>query len=171
MNSHPALPYNQLVIEANRLGRRMKQLHEVLAAYPDDEVMDAGDLAEIAEKVTGIGAVLAIIRDMPNANLNVEALAAIRWEVEHAANVERQDWAVEVFEVDGPGGGVEKRRAVRLSPMIHRLAWFPEPDDERRRPGRVTGLAAASLRQAGQPVSVAADPLSASSFRAWSEAS
>ena len=104
MNSHPALPYNQLVIEANRLGRRMKQLHEVLAAHPDpeDELMDAGDLAELAEKVAGIGAVLAIIRDMPNASLNAEAMAAIRWEVEHAANVERQDWAVEVFRWVGP---------------------------------------------------------------------
>ena len=120
MSGYPALAYNMLVIEANRLGRRMRLLHEAIEAehnrqrpateqadtiwddLPGDDIIWS-ELPHMHRKLTGIGAVLALLRETPNAYINPEAMAALRDEVEHAAAIEREDWAKAILDrVDPP---------------------------------------------------------------------
>ena len=105
-----ALDYNKLVTEANRLGRRMKLLHEAIEADPalrgraeQIDEFEQYELVDLELKLWGIGSVLALLRQTPNAYVNPEAMAAIRSEVEHAAGVEREEWAGVILDrVDPP---------------------------------------------------------------------
>jgi hypothetical protein len=109
MTEHPALDYNRLVIEANRLGRRMKLLHEAMEADPTLQSpehqfneFDQYELVDLELRLWGIGAVLAIIRQTPNAYINPEGMAAIRHEVERAAKVEEEEWAKAILDKVDP---------------------------------------------------------------------
>ena len=120
MTDNPALAYNMLVIEANRLGRRMRLLHEAIEAehtrqrtpeeqadsiwddLPGDDIIWS-ELPHMHGKLSGIGAVLALLRETPNAYINPEAMTALRCEVEIAAETEREDWAKAILDrVDPP---------------------------------------------------------------------
>ncbi len=108
MTDNPALDYNRLVIEANRLGRRMKLLHEAVSsdmeiALGREYTGELSDLNELHQTLWGIGAVLSLLRGTPNAYINPEGMASIRNEVESTAKIERLDWAKAILdEVDPP---------------------------------------------------------------------
>lgn len=98
MNRLSPLEYNMFIIEANRLGRRMK----ILAKAPDqpyvDECFDGFD--DLAEKLWAIGTVLKMIGDTPNAYINPEAIEGLRDVVQCAAGLEKLDWVAEVLKSD-----------------------------------------------------------------------
>ena len=102
MTQSSALKYNLLIIEANRLGRRMKLLHQATAEIPEppyiDELFQGFDV--LAEELWGIGTVLRVIRDTPNGYINQEALEALHSTVEFAATIEQAAWAQELLKAD-----------------------------------------------------------------------
>jgi hypothetical protein len=102
MTQSSALNYNLLIIEANRLGRRMKLLDQATANLSDppydDEYFEG--FAALSEKLWGIGSVLQIIRETPNGYINEEALESLRSEVEFAAAIEKAEWAKELLRAD-----------------------------------------------------------------------
>lgn len=102
MTESPTLTYNKLIIEANRLGRLMKILDE--AASHDMEVMlddlYDGELNKLAEELSAIGTVLAMLRETPNAYINPEAMAAFHAKVEEAAAIEQLDWSKAILEAE-----------------------------------------------------------------------
>ena len=98
MRRFSPLEYNMFIIEANRLGRRMK----ILAKAPDqpyvDECFDGFD--DLAETLWAIGTVLKFLGDTPNAYINPEAIEALRDVVQVATSIEKSDWAAEVLKSD-----------------------------------------------------------------------
>jgi hypothetical protein len=91
---------NKLISEANRLGRLMKLLHDAVSADMG-AVLDDGyddEFADWHETLVRIGAILTLVRDTPNANINPEGIAAIRHQVEAAAEIERQDWVMHLLD-------------------------------------------------------------------------
>ena len=98
-----ALEYNKLTIEANRLGRRMKLLHEHENNDLGSMGEDCDDLpGEISERLFGIAMVLQLLGHTPNAHINTEGMTAIRDQVEAAAKFEKSQWATEVFDQTDP---------------------------------------------------------------------
>jgi hypothetical protein len=102
MTKSLALTYNQLIIEANRLGRRMKLLDQATANLSDPPYIDEyfEGFAALSEKLWGIGSVLQIIRETPNGYINQEALESLRSEIEFAATIEQAEWAKELLKAD-----------------------------------------------------------------------
>ena len=91
---------NELISESTRLGRLMKLLHDSVSvdmgAVLDDGYDD--EFADRQETLTGIGAVLILIRDTPNASINSEGMAAIRRQLAAAAEIEQLDWVKHTLE-------------------------------------------------------------------------
>ncbi|MBS0264477.1 MAG: hypothetical protein JSS02_21260 [Planctomycetes bacterium] len=102
MTQSSALKFNLLIIEANRLGRRMKLLDEATADMSEPPYIDEcfEGFAALSRDLWGIGTVLSIIRETPNAYINQEALEALRSSVEFAANIDEQEWAKQLLKAD-----------------------------------------------------------------------
>jgi hypothetical protein len=102
MTHSSALDYNLLIIQANRLGRRMKLLDQATADLPDPPYIDEyfEGFAALSEKLWGIGSVLQIIRETPNGYINQEALESLRSVVEFAAGIEEKEWTKELLKAD-----------------------------------------------------------------------
>jgi hypothetical protein len=102
MTQSSALKYNLLIIEANRLGRRMKLLDQATAKMSESPYVD--DLfegfAELSERLWAIGSVLSMLRETPNAYINAEAMEELQDRVRYAADIEQQDWAKELLKDD-----------------------------------------------------------------------
>ena len=90
------------IIEANGLGRRMKLLDQATADMPEPPYVDEcfEGFAALAETLWGIGTVLSIIGETPNAYINPEAMEALRSPVEFAASIDEQEWAKELLKAD-----------------------------------------------------------------------
>ena len=102
MTQSSALKYNLLIIEANRLGRRMRLLDQATANMSEPPYIDEyfEGFAALADTLRGIGTVLRILRETPNAYINAEALEALRSPVEFAASIEEREWASELLKGD-----------------------------------------------------------------------
>lgn len=103
MTQSSALKYNQFIIEANGLGRRMKLLDQATANMAEPPYVDEffEGFANLGETLWGIATVLTILRETPNAYINAEAMEALRSPVEFAAGIDNQDWAKELLKDDG----------------------------------------------------------------------
>jgi nitrate reductase beta subunit len=102
MTQSSALKYNLLIIEANRLGRRMKLLAKATANMAEPPYIDDyfDGFEALAEKLWGIGTVLNMLGETPNAYINAEAMEALRAPVEFAAGIEEEEWAKELLKDD-----------------------------------------------------------------------
>jgi hypothetical protein len=102
MTKSSALKYNQFIIEANRLGRRMRLLDQATAGMSEPPYVDDyfEGFAALAATLSGIGEVLSILGETPNAYINPEALEALRPPVEFAASIEQEAWAQELLKAD-----------------------------------------------------------------------
>ena len=67
-----------------------------IGAVLDDGYDD--QFADRQETLMGIGAVLTLIRDTPNAKINSEGMAALRRQVVAAAEIEQLDWVKHTLE-------------------------------------------------------------------------
>lgn len=96
------LTYNQLVIEAFRLGRRIRILDEAVSKDRTitDNCVYEDDLSETHKTLTGIGHVLRLLGETPNAHINAEAMQAISEYVEYGTRIESRDWAKPILESD-----------------------------------------------------------------------
>lgn len=100
MTESKAISYNLLIIEANRLGRILKLLHDAVSRDMEVVLEDLydGELDALSERLFGIGSILQLIRETPNAYINSEGMAAIQGEVEEAAKLGKSDWAKTLLE-------------------------------------------------------------------------
>ena len=102
MLKNSALEYNQLIINANGLGRSMKLLEKATAGMSDPPFIDDffEGFAATGETLWAIAKVLTILGETPNAYINQEAMEELESHVHVAAGIVGEDWAKEILKPD-----------------------------------------------------------------------